>query len=76
MRAGSEEAKGMRDAVVEEMRAGGQRSHMRMGIDVPVSLGRVKGISRQRGSAVGQSASVAQKAEQLPMVAVLVAPKH
>ncbi len=75
MRAGSEEAKGMRDAVVEEMRAGGQRSHMRMGT-VPVSLGRVKGISRQRGSAVGQSASVAQKAEQLPMVAVLVAPKH
>ena len=41
------------------------RSHMRMGcVGEEVPLGRKKGMSRQTPEPIGQSASVAQKAEQ------------
>lgn len=49
---------------------------MRMGTVVPMPLGRVNGMSRQCGSAVEQSASVAQYAEQCPIVEVAESAKH
>ncbi len=68
----------MRDAVGGVMRADGQRSHMRMGTVLLVigKLGRKNGVSRQCGSTVGQSASVAQKAEQLPMEVLPIIARH
>ncbi len=49
---------------------------MRMGTVLPMPLGRVKGMSRQCGNTEGQSASVAQYAEQLPIVMLMPLLKH
>lgn len=49
---------------------------MRSGPVVPTPLGRKKLVSRQRGSVLGQSASVAQNAEQLPIIGLLVDGTH
>ena len=54
-----------------------RRSHMRIGcVGAPVPLGRKKGMSRHAGADAGQSASVAQKAEQKPVVMLVGTEKH
>jgi hypothetical protein len=47
-----------------------------MGTVVPNPLGRVNGMSTQRGSTEGQSALVAQNAEQWPIAEPAASAKH
>jgi hypothetical protein len=50
---------------------------MRMGcVGADAPLGRKNGMSRQKRAAVGQSVSVAQKAEQKPVVMLVGVEKH